>query len=114
MQSAHQSPRESLCSQDQDAPYLSVVATARNDDHGGHLLGRMQVFVKRLGPSDAEVQRADDLRTGQLGLRGYIVARNDCLTDGPGFQPVIPHRPAPQTWRKAHANLDSLSAVSFP
>uniref|UniRef100_Q02BB1 Uncharacterized protein n=1 Tax=Solibacter usitatus (strain Ellin6076) TaxID=234267 RepID=Q02BB1_SOLUE len=27
------------------APYLSVVATARNDDHGGNLLGRMQVFV---------------------------------------------------------------------
>ena len=27
------------------APYLSVVVTARNDDHGGNLLGRMQVFV---------------------------------------------------------------------
>lgn len=27
------------------APYLSVVATARNDDHGGNLLGRMQAFV---------------------------------------------------------------------
>jgi hypothetical protein len=26
-------------------PYLSVVATARNDDHGGNLLGRMQAFV---------------------------------------------------------------------
>ena len=26
-------------------PYLSVVATARNDDHGGNLLGRMQIFV---------------------------------------------------------------------
>jgi hypothetical protein len=26
-------------------PYLSVVVTARNDDHGGDLLGRMQVFV---------------------------------------------------------------------
>jgi hypothetical protein len=30
---------------DPDAPYISVVATARNDDHGGNLLGRMQVFV---------------------------------------------------------------------
>jgi hypothetical protein len=29
-------------------PYLSVVATARNDDHGGNLLGRMQVFVDTL------------------------------------------------------------------
>ena len=26
-------------------PYLSLVVTARNDDHGGNLLGRMQVFV---------------------------------------------------------------------
>ena len=28
-----------------DLPYLSVVATARNDNHGGNLLGRMQIFV---------------------------------------------------------------------
>jgi hypothetical protein len=27
------------------SPYLSVVVTARNDDHGGNLLGRMQAFV---------------------------------------------------------------------
>lgn len=26
-------------------PYLSIVVTARNDDHGGNLLGRMQTFV---------------------------------------------------------------------
>jgi hypothetical protein len=26
-------------------PYLSVVVTARNDDHGGNLLGRMQIFM---------------------------------------------------------------------
>jgi hypothetical protein len=26
-------------------PYLSLVVTARNDDHGGNLLGRMQTFV---------------------------------------------------------------------
>jgi hypothetical protein len=30
------------------APYLSVVATARNDNHGGNLLGRMQLFVSGL------------------------------------------------------------------
>jgi hypothetical protein len=30
------------------APYLSIVVTARNDDHGGNLLGRMQVFVNAL------------------------------------------------------------------
>ncbi|HEV3333766.1 MAG TPA: hypothetical protein VG096_22430 [Bryobacteraceae bacterium] len=28
-----------------DQPYLSVVVTARNDDHGGNLLGRVQIFV---------------------------------------------------------------------
>jgi hypothetical protein len=28
-----------------DAPYLSVVATSRNDDHGGDMLRRMQIFV---------------------------------------------------------------------
>ncbi len=27
------------------APYLSLVVTARNDDHGGNLLGRMQAFA---------------------------------------------------------------------
>lgn len=33
---------------DAKAPYLSVVVTARNDDHGGNLLGRMQAFVNGL------------------------------------------------------------------
>ena len=28
-----------------DAPYLSVVVTTRNDDHGGDPLKRLQVFV---------------------------------------------------------------------
>ena len=26
-------------------PYLSLVVTTRNDDHGGNALGRMQAFV---------------------------------------------------------------------
>jgi hypothetical protein len=42
------SPHESLgggSSGAREAPYLSIVVTARNDDHGGNLLGRMQVFV---------------------------------------------------------------------
>src|SRR3984893_1923253 len=30
---------------DQAQPYISLVVTARNDDHGGNLLGRMQIFV---------------------------------------------------------------------
>ncbi|MCE9592508.1 MAG: hypothetical protein K8S99_18530 [Planctomycetes bacterium] len=29
-------------------PYLSIVSTARNDDHGGNLLGRMQLFLDSL------------------------------------------------------------------
>jgi glycosyltransferase involved in cell wall biosynthesis/MoaA/NifB/PqqE/SkfB family radical SAM enzyme/predicted O-methyltransferase YrrM len=31
-----------------DTPYLSVVATSRNDDHGGNLVLRMQLFVQCL------------------------------------------------------------------
>ncbi len=30
---------------DIDAPVLSLIVTARNDDHGGNLLGRMQLFI---------------------------------------------------------------------
>lgn len=32
-----------------DAPYLSIVVTARNDDHGGNQLARMQLFLDNLG-----------------------------------------------------------------
>ena len=43
-------PGSTPVSRDSDgAPLdLSVVATARNDDHGGNLLGRMQLFVDSL------------------------------------------------------------------
>lgn len=34
-----------MCPPETERPYLSIVATARNDNHGGNLLGRMQVFV---------------------------------------------------------------------
>ncbi|HPC94881.1 MAG TPA: glycosyltransferase [Sedimentisphaerales bacterium] len=37
-----------------DTPYLSVVATSRNDDHGGNLALRMQLFVQCLA---AQAQR---------------------------------------------------------
>src|SRR5689334_1121951 len=36
---------ELLSSDPADQPYVSVVATARNDNHGGNLLRRMQAFV---------------------------------------------------------------------
>ena len=29
-------------------PYISFIVTARNDDHGGSLLRRMQIFVTSL------------------------------------------------------------------
>src|SRR5262245_3529622 len=35
------------------APYLSVVTTSRNDDHGGGLLARMQIFVDALAAQAA-------------------------------------------------------------
>ncbi|UBF24120.1 hypothetical protein K9N68_20630 [Kovacikia minuta CCNUW1] len=31
-----------------NTPYLSVVATARNDNHGGNMLRRMQIFINGL------------------------------------------------------------------
>ncbi|MEM6392547.1 MAG: hypothetical protein AAF797_07230 [Planctomycetota bacterium] len=37
-------------------PYLSVVATARNDNHGGDLLGRMNLFINGL------MQQAESFR----------------------------------------------------
>jgi len=33
-------------SPDAEGPYLSVIAASRNDEHGGNLLGRTQVFVE--------------------------------------------------------------------
>ena len=36
-------------------PYSSIVATARNDDHGGNLLHRMQIFVS--GPLEQSRRR---------------------------------------------------------
>jgi hypothetical protein len=38
--------REVVVTNNSVEPYLSVVATARNDEHGGNLLGRMGVFVR--------------------------------------------------------------------
>jgi hypothetical protein len=38
-------PAVSLTSAGGSSPYLSIVVTSRNDDHGGGLLGRMQIFV---------------------------------------------------------------------
>ncbi len=45
-----------------DAPYISVVVGARNDDHGGNMLGRMQAFV------DAWITQA-----GRYGLDSEII-----------------------------------------
>ena len=48
-------------------PYLTVVVTARNDDHGGDLLRRMQVFVNMI--------RAQSARSG-LGTELIVVEWN--------------------------------------
>ena len=42
-------------------PYLSVVATARNDNHGGDLLPRMQVFVNGLAAQSERFQLETEL-----------------------------------------------------
>lgn len=33
---------------EQEKPYISIVSVSRNDDHGGHLLDRMQYFIESL------------------------------------------------------------------
>lgn len=43
-----QTPGSIARSASDDGPYLSIVVTARNDNHGGDLLGRMQLFVDSL------------------------------------------------------------------
>jgi len=45
MRSPHESSADDGSSAAREAPYLSVVVAARNDDYGGSLPGRMQVFV---------------------------------------------------------------------
>lgn len=43
-----------------DPPYLSIIAVSRNDDHGGGLLRRMQLFIdslsEQIGPSHVPVE----------------------------------------------------------
>lgn len=41
-------PRWEAVKMGKHTPYLSLVATSRNDDHGGDLLYRMQIFVNHL------------------------------------------------------------------
>jgi hypothetical protein len=42
-------------------PYLSIVATSRNDDHGGNLIGRMQAFADNLSELSARYKAAIEL-----------------------------------------------------
>lgn len=44
-----------------NTPYLSVVATARNDNHGGNMLRRMQIFVNGLIEQARRYQVATEL-----------------------------------------------------
>jgi hypothetical protein len=45
---AREASREAGEPERDEQPYLSVVATARNDDHGGNPLGRLQTFINHL------------------------------------------------------------------
>ena len=54
-------------------PYISVVATSRNDDHGGNMLRRMQIFVnawieqcRRHGLASELILRARGIATPTL------------------------------------------------
>ena len=44
-----------------EQPYLSIVVTARNDDHGGHLLERMQAFMDALFAQSARAEMPCEL-----------------------------------------------------
>lgn len=60
-------------------PYLSVVATARNDNHGGNMLRRMQIFVNGL---------IEQSRRYQLDTELVIVEWNP-LPDRPRLSEVL-------------------------
>ena len=54
-------------------PYLSLVVAARNDDHGGNLLGRMQIFVDGWLAQARRYQIPSELTGGN----GYIAEPPD-------------------------------------
>jgi hypothetical protein len=68
-------------------PYLSVVAASRNDDHGGNLLGRMQLFIDGL---------ADQCHRHGLSVELVLVEWNPpperpSLADALDWPPPSPH-----------------------
>ncbi|MCX5661525.1 MAG: hypothetical protein NTW19_17745 [Planctomycetota bacterium] len=103
------SPQHDALPPDPARPYLSVVATARNDDHGGNLLGRMQIFVDSL---DEQCRRLN------LSAELVIVEWNP-PGDRPGLRDAL-RWPAPggrlatrliQVPNQVHANFQHAQAL---
>jgi hypothetical protein len=94
-----------------DEPYVSVVAASRNDDHGGDLIARMQVFVDAL---------AEQARRHRVACELVLVEWNPppdrpplrdalCWPDDAGWCPVrIVTVPADLHHRHAHADRLAL------
>lgn len=66
------------------SPYLSIVVTSRNDDHGGHLLDRMQMFIRHLVHSAEKYQVSCELLivewnppSGNPGLYEVLEVKNN-------------------------------------
>src|ERR1035441_7583344 len=101
MCSPHQSLGAGRPSTAREAPYLSVVVTARNDDDGGNVLGRMQVFVeawinqaKRHNLSSELIVVEWNPPAGRERLAKTLPRPNDT---GPGGVRVIQTRPREHT-----------------
>jgi hypothetical protein len=60
-------------------PYLSVVATSRNDNHGGNMLRRMQIFINGL---------SEQCRRHQLDAELILVEWNP-PSDNPSLAEVL-------------------------
>jgi hypothetical protein len=73
-----------------DAPYLSFVATSRNDDHGGDMTRRMQIFVRALAAQAARHRLPCELVLVEWNPPGDRPPLADALewSDDEGFCPV--------------------------
>lgn len=77
-------------------PQLSVVATSRNDDHGGNLLARMQLFIDGFAEQAERHELPVELIVVEWNPPADRPALIDALRWNPGkmFQPVVITVPA--------------------
>ncbi len=78
------------------APLLSVVATSRNDDHGGNLLARMQLFIDGLAEQAERFAVPIELIVVEWNPPAGRPSLHDALrwNESPHFQPrviTVPH-----------------------